>query len=551
MHRRRARPEESFTAYVGARWSTFYRFATLLVGEPAADSLTRTALVRALRSWDEVQTAGSPDDLVKQLLVREALRLARRRGATPEPDRGWEPSPSALDGSGVDRIALWSRIAVLPPRQRAVLMLRHHEDLDDASIAGTLGGSVRTVAADGAAAIESLGAAARESAEGGPAEIVLADPGPADLAEVFTARAEAASPPPAPVDDLLARAEREGRARMRRSALVAVVAVVALAASGLVVRGQHDGARRAGHAPVIPARRGTLEDLPAGATTTIGFTVGAKLYLGRVVIDLPGTPDEVVQARGVVFVYYGDGRILSSSTDAIGWRTLTRHAASPPVVDATGTYVAWLKHAPGAVVVRARLDAGGPRVATRFPVTPTCCDNPFDLDGVTIAGKVVASMGSLDRGWVWTPGSGAPVPFALHGGRVDQVAGQRMLLTASEAAVFDLSGAAPLELESAQVGDTEQIAALSPDGGQLAVTDGFRFIVLSAVSRNQPSLGGQIAVPRNAVVDAIRWQDEHRLLVQAVPAGASSPREWLLGCDTGTGRCATIAVGGAGMLLAK
>lgn len=50
-----------------------------------------------------------------------------------------------LGGEAADRDAMWRLIRALPDRQRAVLVLRYYEDLDDATIAQILDCSPVTV----------------------------------------------------------------------------------------------------------------------------------------------------------------------------------------------------------------------------------------------------------------------------------------------------------------------------------------------------------------------------------------------------------------------
>jgi RNA polymerase sigma factor (sigma-70 family) len=56
----------------------------------------------------------------------------------------------------VDRDEAWRLLATLPPRQRAVLVLRYYEDLPDAAIASALGcaeSAVRAYASRGLATL--------------------------------------------------------------------------------------------------------------------------------------------------------------------------------------------------------------------------------------------------------------------------------------------------------------------------------------------------------------------------------------------------------------
>ena len=62
------------------------------------------------------------------------------------------------------RDAVWQFVATLPPRQRAVLVLRYYEDLTEAETAELLGISVGTVKSQASRALAAL----RERAEAHP-----------------------------------------------------------------------------------------------------------------------------------------------------------------------------------------------------------------------------------------------------------------------------------------------------------------------------------------------------------------------------------------------
>ncbi|MBO9522766.1 MAG: SigE family RNA polymerase sigma factor [Nocardioidaceae bacterium] len=155
--------QDSFAEYVGARWATLYRLAVLLVGESRADDVAQAALVRAYSSWDRVRDAASPDAYLRKILVNTAISEGRRHRPTvpllDELDVAAESHESAV----VDRDALWSRIEALPPRQRAVIVLRYYEDFSEAEIARTLGCAPGTVKAHAHAALKALRVSVVES----------------------------------------------------------------------------------------------------------------------------------------------------------------------------------------------------------------------------------------------------------------------------------------------------------------------------------------------------------------------------------------------------
>ena len=147
----------TYDEYVAARWTALYRTAYLLTANHAdAEDLAQTALVKAYLSWSKVTDAASPDAYVRRILTnaflssRRPLRVARERlvDAPPEPT-----ASTAVDD---DRLTLWPHIAGLPPRQRAVIVLRYYEDLSEQQIAETLGCSPGTVKSTASDALKAL-----------------------------------------------------------------------------------------------------------------------------------------------------------------------------------------------------------------------------------------------------------------------------------------------------------------------------------------------------------------------------------------------------------
>lgn len=149
----------SFEEYVTARWAALYRTAYLLTGDPtAAEDLLQTTLIKVLAQWSRVQRADAPDAYVRKMLLNEMLgerrksgRRAQKAHLVPVPTPSFDP---AADTS--IRMDLWAQVRVLPPRQRAVLVLRYYEDLSEAEIAGVLGVSTGTVKSQASLALRTL-----------------------------------------------------------------------------------------------------------------------------------------------------------------------------------------------------------------------------------------------------------------------------------------------------------------------------------------------------------------------------------------------------------
>ncbi|QKG25234.1 SigE family RNA polymerase sigma factor [Actinomadura verrucosospora] len=135
---------ESFTRFVAARSSRLIRTAYVLTGDQhAAEDLLQTALTKTAARWRHV--GANPEGYVRRAMYHEQVNRWRRRGREAAvavvPDR-----PVGDRAGEVDlRLALEKALLVLPPRKRAVLVLRYFEDLPEGEVAEILGCSVGTV----------------------------------------------------------------------------------------------------------------------------------------------------------------------------------------------------------------------------------------------------------------------------------------------------------------------------------------------------------------------------------------------------------------------
>jgi RNA polymerase sigma-70 factor (sigma-E family) len=134
------------------------RTAYLLCGDwHTADDLVSTALVKLYRHWGRASRMDSPDAYVRRILLRawldERRRPWRREHAVAQlPDRADRSDPSA----SADQLALLGLLAELPPRRRAVLVLRYFCDLSVEETADLLSCSAGTVKSQSARALEAL-----------------------------------------------------------------------------------------------------------------------------------------------------------------------------------------------------------------------------------------------------------------------------------------------------------------------------------------------------------------------------------------------------------
>jgi RNA polymerase sigma-70 factor (sigma-E family) len=130
-----------FDDYVARQRPALMRFATVLSGQPwLADDLVSDVLGRAFEQWDRISPMAQPNAYVRRMVVNEYLSW-RRRIARTSPRADLEPD-TALVGDGADeraeRDAMIRRLARLPRRQRAAVVLRYYVGLSDADIAAHL-----------------------------------------------------------------------------------------------------------------------------------------------------------------------------------------------------------------------------------------------------------------------------------------------------------------------------------------------------------------------------------------------------------------------------
>ena len=146
------RAREDFRSYVLARSACLLRTAYLLTGDRAdAEDLLQTALAKTCLAWDRIRDREALDGYVRRVMVNTQTSFWRRRrvNAFPTDDLPEQPGRDVVlrdFTADVDlHDALWTALAGLPRRQRAMVVLRYYEDLSEAETASVLGVSVGTV----------------------------------------------------------------------------------------------------------------------------------------------------------------------------------------------------------------------------------------------------------------------------------------------------------------------------------------------------------------------------------------------------------------------
>ncbi|HEX5598271.1 MAG TPA: SigE family RNA polymerase sigma factor [Micromonosporaceae bacterium] len=149
----------TYEEFADSRLPALLRYAVMLTGDPhQAQDLVQETMVRVQLNWRRITRADSPDGYVRRMLTNQYIDWRRgpwfkRVLPRAEPDET-VAAPVDHAQASADRDQIWSWLARLPRRQRAVLVLRYYEDLSEAEIARVLGiplGTVKTSARRGLA----------------------------------------------------------------------------------------------------------------------------------------------------------------------------------------------------------------------------------------------------------------------------------------------------------------------------------------------------------------------------------------------------------------
>ncbi|GGS03406.1 SigE family RNA polymerase sigma factor [Streptomyces nojiriensis] len=121
--------EDAYLEFVTARAKAMYRSAYVLAAGDThlAEDLVQETLGRMYVHWKRVARADNPVAYAQTVLVRTFLSLRRRR-STGERPLGMVPDRATSGPDTALRLALLDALAQLPPRDRAVLLLRYWED---------------------------------------------------------------------------------------------------------------------------------------------------------------------------------------------------------------------------------------------------------------------------------------------------------------------------------------------------------------------------------------------------------------------------------------
>ncbi|MGW6195819.1 SigE family RNA polymerase sigma factor [Kribbella sp. NPDC055110] len=153
--------DAAFEAYFAARSDAMRGTAYLLCGDwHRAEDLVQQTFTKIYLAWRRIQRHEAMDNYTRQTLVRTFLSERRRgwfRHESVESEATDRAAPSADRAD--ERLLLLDALVKVPPRQRAVLVLRYWEDQSVEQTAALLDcstGNVKSQASRGLATLRGL-----------------------------------------------------------------------------------------------------------------------------------------------------------------------------------------------------------------------------------------------------------------------------------------------------------------------------------------------------------------------------------------------------------
>ncbi|MEU5088987.1 SigE family RNA polymerase sigma factor [Streptomyces sp. NPDC021356] len=126
---REAIREREFREFAEARQAQLRRSAYLLCGDwHQAQDLTQTALMKLYAAWGRVRRDGNVDAYARTILTRTFIDQRRKGNWREEPVSEPPELPSTVSATPELRLMMQEALMELPPRYRAVLVLRFWED---------------------------------------------------------------------------------------------------------------------------------------------------------------------------------------------------------------------------------------------------------------------------------------------------------------------------------------------------------------------------------------------------------------------------------------
>jgi RNA polymerase sigma-70 factor (sigma-E family) len=137
--------DSQFPEFFASQYGPLRRLGFLLTGDwMEGEELAQDALVRVWWRWALVRRQQHPEAYARKVLINRHRSLLRRLRL--EAGRAGQARTEAADAGQLEELlVVWAAIRRLPARQRAVVVLRYHEDLPELEVARLLRMPVGTV----------------------------------------------------------------------------------------------------------------------------------------------------------------------------------------------------------------------------------------------------------------------------------------------------------------------------------------------------------------------------------------------------------------------
>ena len=148
--------DAQFPEFFASQYGRLRRLGFLLTGDWAeGDELAQEALVRVWWRWALVRRQQHPEAYARKVLINRHRSLVRRLRLDAR-HAGQARVEPVDDRPREELLVVWAAIGRLPARQRAVVVLRYHEDLPELEVARLLRLPVGTVKSTASRALARL-----------------------------------------------------------------------------------------------------------------------------------------------------------------------------------------------------------------------------------------------------------------------------------------------------------------------------------------------------------------------------------------------------------
>lgn len=137
---------DSFREFVAGHQQSLMRTAYLLTGDAhQAEDLLQSVLLKVLGRWSRLARVERPEAYARKALLNQYISWRRRRVRIELPTADPPDRPYSSEDSTIVRLVMRRALMRLPPRQRAVIVMRYYEDRTERETAELLNCSIGTV----------------------------------------------------------------------------------------------------------------------------------------------------------------------------------------------------------------------------------------------------------------------------------------------------------------------------------------------------------------------------------------------------------------------